>query len=50
MDKGSKTDPFLILYQLVNGAKKRIGVTEVIIDSLNPEFVTEIDVDYYFEE
>jgi len=30
--------------------KLRRGRTECIYDSLNPQFVTNFDVDYYFEE
>lgn len=30
--------------------KKKIGQTECIYDSLNPEFVTSFSVDYLFEE
>ena len=30
--------------------KQKIGMTEVIQDSLNPEYVQAIEVDYFFEE
>ena len=30
--------------------KEKIGQTEMVADTLNPEFVTEIMVDYMFEE
>ena len=49
LDSGSKTDPFLVLWQLNGKQKQRLGQTEVIADNLNPEFVKEIKVDYYFE-
>ena len=29
--------------------KQKLGQTEVILDNLNPEFIKEIVVDYYFE-
>ena len=29
--------------------KQKLGQTEVIMDNLNPEFIKEIVVDYYFE-
>ena len=50
MDSGSKTDPFVVLWELHgNGQKKQVGTSEVIADNLNPEWVKNIDVDYYFE-
>jgi hypothetical protein len=50
LDRGSKTDAFCVLYNLKsNGQKERLGMTEMIADSLNPEFVTEILTDYMFE-
>ena len=30
--------------------KQKIGQTECIFDNLNPDFVTKVEVDYYFEE
>ena len=51
MDKRSKSDPFLVLWELKpKNIKARIGSTEVVVDNLNPEFVTEILVDFKFEE
>lgn len=29
--------------------KTKLGTTEMVADNLNPEFVTDIPVDYYFE-
>jgi len=49
MDKGSCTDPFLVLWELIGNQKKQIGSTELIADSMNPEWVKSIDVDYMFE-
>ena len=51
MDSRSKSDPFIVLWEMKpNKSKSRIGSTEVVVDSLNPEFVTEIAVDFKFEE
>ena len=49
MDEGSKTDAFVILYQINGNHKTKLGQTEVVADSLNPRWVKEIDVDYFFE-
>ena len=49
-DKKSVTDPICYLWEKdSNDKRKRVGNTEMIADSLNPEFVTEIPMDYYFE-
>ena len=50
LDSGSKTDPFLVLWQMNGKQQQRLGQTEVIADNLDPEFVKEIKVDYYFEQ
>ena len=52
MDVGSLTDPFCVLYHLKGKTKEkvRLGNTELIQDNLNPEFVTNLQVDYFFEE
>ena len=53
MDKsdGTKSDPYLVLYKKQkDDSWKKVGNTEIIHDSLNPEFVTKIIVDYHFEE
>ena len=41
LDSRSKSDPFAIIWLLPHGnlKKTKIGVTEVIQDNLNPEFV-----------
>ena len=49
MDTGSFTDPFLVLWELKGRQKKQVGMTELIADSLNPQWVKSIDVDYMFE-
>ena len=51
LDRNSKTDAFIVLWKINNrGMKERVAQTEMIADNLNPEFVTEIQVDYMFEE
>ena len=55
LDTFSKTDAFLILYELKSNAngqktKMKIGKTECIYDNLNPNFVTNFDLNYLFEE
>ena len=51
MDTKSKTDSFVVLYNLNHmGIKEKLGQTEMIQDNLNPEFVTEMLIDYKFEE
>lgn len=50
MDKSSKSDAFAVLFELVNGQKKRIGNTEVILDNLNPKWVNALECKFSFEE
>jgi len=50
LDVGSKTDPFCVVWELKGNQKIKRGQTECILDNLNPEFVTAIEVDYHFEE
>jgi len=54
LDTFSKTDAFLILYELKKQGSRTIkmkrGRTECIFDNLNPRFVTNFPVDYFFEE
>ena len=50
MDRYSKTDAFCVLYNVSTSMAKEVGRTEMVADSLNPEFVTEINVDYFFEQ
>jgi hypothetical protein len=49
LDYFSKTDAFLILYEYINHRWVEQGRTEMIRDNLNPEFLTTIQVSYYFE-
>ena len=51
MDKKSKTDAFCIVWDITKSDdKKKVGRTELIADNLNPQFVTAINVDYFFEQ
>ena len=50
LDQKSKTDAFCVLWHLDGRQQKKIGTTELIIDNLNPVFVTTINMDYFFEE
>ena len=50
LDKNSKTDPILVIWQEKNGHKIFLGQTEAQQDTLNPQWVTSIDVDYFFEQ
>ena len=50
LDVNSKSDCFVVLYQVKNRMKQMIGKSEVIWDSVNPSFVTQFEVDYKFEE
>ena len=49
MDFMSASDPILILYKRHGNLWNRLGVTEVIHDTLNPDYVTKLTVDYNFE-
>ena len=49
MDIFSKSDPFCIVYRKSGWQWKKIGKTEVIHDSLNPEFIVKVPVDFHFE-
>lgn len=49
MDTFSKSDPFVVLYQQVGNNWVVKGVTELIHDTLNPEFVKKIMVEFHFE-
>lgn len=52
MDKswGSKSDPFIVVYEMVGKEKKLIGKTECQKDQLNPEFVVGVEAQYFFEK
>ena len=47
----SKSDPFVEVFEKTNqGSWTKIGQTEVIWDNLNPDFVENFIIDFYFEE
>lgn len=48
----SKSDPQVIVYSRNSVSAKwlEIGRTELIMNNLNPEFATPIEIDYFFEE
>ena len=50
MDTFTRTDGMAVLYEKKPGGYSLIGMTEVIKDNLNPEWVTCFDVSYKFEE
>ena len=52
MDTKSKTDSVVVLWQLSGPRqmKQQVGMTEVVMDNLNPVYVQAIEVDYFFEE
>ena len=51
LDKGSKSDAFCVLWLIDKQARKiKLGQTELIANNLNPEFLTEIVVNYFFEQ
>ena len=49
LDAFSKSDPQCILYEMINGKWKKIGKTEQVKNSLNPDFTTSFEVPYFFE-
>jgi hypothetical protein len=50
MDVHSKTDAFIVVWQVQGQRLVKIGQTEVVADNLNPQFVTIINMDYFFEQ
>ncbi|XP_017412106.1 protein BONZAI 1-like isoform X1 [Vigna angularis] len=49
-DLVSKSDPMLVLYERgKNGALKELGRTEVVLNSLNPQWITKHTLTYHFE-
>jgi len=49
MDLLSKSDPVLFLFKRHGNLWNKLGSTEIIYDTLNPQFVTKLTVDYNFE-
>ena len=50
MDTMSYSDPFVVMFKQVGNVWQQIGKTEVIHDTLNPQFVTKVAVDFHFEQ
>lgn len=50
LDTFSKSDPVCILSENRNGHWHKLGLTEQIKNSLNPDFTTSFTVPYYFEK
>ncbi|GJN14216.1 hypothetical protein PR202_gb01011 [Eleusine coracana subsp. coracana] len=49
MDAFSKSDPMLVVYSEINGRQEEIGRTEVILNSLEPSWITKTTISYQFE-
>lgn len=49
-DNFSKSDPYVVVYQLTNGQRSEIGRTESIGNNLNPTFQKGIPIGYVFQE
>jgi hypothetical protein len=50
LDTFTRTDGVLFLYEKKGRSWNLIGHTEIIMDSLNPEWVKSFDLNYKFEE
>mmetsp|Transcript_16460 Transcript_16460/g.11626 ORF Transcript_16460/g.11626 Transcript_16460/m.11626 type:complete len:142 (-) Transcript_16460:2009-2434(-) len=50
LDTFTRTDGMVVLYLKQGNVWTRIGMTEVIMDNLNPEWVKSFDVQYHFEK
>lgn len=49
MDTFTRTDGMVVLYKKVGSNFQRLGMTEVVMDSLDPVWVKSFDVQYNFE-
>uniref|UniRef100_A0A4W4H7V4 C2 domain-containing protein n=1 Tax=Electrophorus electricus TaxID=8005 RepID=A0A4W4H7V4_ELEEL len=49
-DVASKSDPFCVLFQEVDGSWAELSRTETAVNNLNPVFGVKFQVDYHFEE
>lgn len=49
MDALSKSDPMLVVYTKMDGRLEEIGRTEVILNSLEPSWITKAAINYQFE-
>ena len=50
LDTFTRTDGYLVFYQKIGNVYKKIGGTEVIMDSLEPKWVKSFEVQYHFEK
>ena len=50
LDTFTRTDGMVVLYEKKGNMWQQIGITEVIMDNLDPEWVKAFDVAYKFEE
>lgn len=50
LDTFSLSDPFAVVYMTDSKGMREIGRTETVRESLNPDFATGFDLDYFFEE
>ena len=50
MDTFTRTDGMAVLYEKKGNMHTLVGLSEVIMDNLNPEWVKCFDVPYRFEE
>ncbi|AQK85070.1 Protein BONZAI 3 [Zea mays] len=48
-DSFSKSDPMLVVYTNIKGKLEEIGRTEVILNSLEPSWITKVTMSYQFE-
>ncbi|KAL6845034.1 hypothetical protein ACP4OV_025207 [Aristida adscensionis] len=49
MDAFSKSDPMLVVYTKKDGKLEEIGRTEVILNTLEPSWITKVTMSYQFE-
>ena len=50
LDTFSKSDPQCVLFEQRNGSWVKVGQTEQIKNSLNPDFTTSFTMPYFFEK
>ena len=50
MDTFTRTDGMCVLYRQAGNQWHKIGMTEVIMDNLNPTWIKSFDVQYHFEQ
>ena len=50
LDTFTRTDGMVVFYKQVGNQWQKLGMTEVIMDNLNPQWVKSFDVQYHFEK